>query len=46
VKIEHSKMEINAITEGKYVAKLATLNSPQAIIDHLKQTVQVKDTVK
>ncbi|MBY0517638.1 MAG: hypothetical protein K2P81_12050 [Bacteriovoracaceae bacterium] len=46
VKLEHSKMEINAISEGKYVAKLATLNSPQAIMDHLKQTVQVKDTVK
>lgn len=45
-KIEHPKLEINAITEGKYVAKLLTLSSPQFIMDHLKQTVQVKETVK
>ena len=46
MKVDHPKMEINAISEGKYVAKLATLDSPQFIMDHLKQTVQVKETRK
>jgi hypothetical protein len=45
-KLTHPKMEINAISEGKYIAKLTTLSSPQFIMDHLKQTVQVKETIK
>lgn len=46
VKIEHSKMEIRAATEGQYIVKLATLNSNQFVMDHLKQTVQVKEVIK
>lgn len=46
MEIDHPKMTINALSEGKYVAKLATLTSPQFIMDHLKQTVQVKDVAK
>lgn len=46
VKLIHPKMEINAITEGRYLAKLATITRPEFIQDHLKQTVQVKETVK
>ena len=46
LEIDHPKMTINAISEGKYVAKLATLESPQFIREHLQQTVQVKEVVK
>lgn len=46
MEIDHPKMTINAVSEGQYVAKLATLSSPQFIMDHLKQTVQVKDVAK
>lgn len=46
LEIDHPKMTINAISEGKYVAKLASLESPQFIRDHLQQTVQVKEVVK
>lgn len=46
LKLLHPKMEIDAITEGKYVAKLNTLSLPEFIKDHLKQTVQVKETLK
>ncbi len=45
IKLTHPKLVINAISEGKYVAKLATLASPEFIMDHLKQTVQTKETV-
>lgn len=46
LKVKHAKMDIDAISEGKYVAKLATLTKPEFIKDHLKQTVQVKETLK
>jgi len=42
----HAKMDIDAISEGKYVAKLVTITRPEFIKDHLKQTVQVKETLK
>ncbi len=45
-KVSHPKMEINAVTEGKYIVKLATLETPEHIMTHLKSTVQVKQTVK
>jgi hypothetical protein len=45
-KINHPKMIINAVTEGKFIVKLATLNSPDHIISHLQSTVQVKETLK
>lgn len=46
LRLSHAKLEINAVSEGKYVAKLATLTSPDFIMQHLQQTVQVKETVK
>ena len=45
-KLMHPKIEINAVTEGKYIVKLATLELPEHIVSHLKSTVQVKETVK
>lgn len=45
-KLMHSKMEINAVTEGKYIVKLSTLELPEHIMTHLKSTVQVKETIK
>jgi hypothetical protein len=46
IKLTHKQMEINAVTEGKFIVKLATLQSPQHIMSHLQSTVQVKETVK
>lgn len=45
-KIEHPKMVINAVTEGKFIVKLATLETPEHIMAHLKTTVQVKEDIK
>lgn len=45
-KVMHPKMVINAVTEGKYIVKLATLESPEHIMTHLQSTVQVKEDVK
>jgi hypothetical protein len=46
LKLMHDKIEINAVTEGKYIVKLSTLTSPDFIREHLQQTVQVKETLK
>lgn len=45
-KVTHPKMVVNAVTEGKYIVKLATLESPEHIMTHLQSTVQVKEDVK
>ena len=45
-RLSHENIEINAVTEGKFIVKLATLESPEHIMTHLKSTVQVKKTVK
>jgi hypothetical protein len=45
-KLLHPKMTINAVTEGKFIIKLATLETPEHIMTHLKSTVQVKEDVK
>jgi hypothetical protein len=45
-KIVHKKMEINAVTEGKYIVKLNTLDSIDHILSHLKSTVQVNEIIK
>lgn len=44
--IVHPKMTIDAVTEGQYIVKLATLENAEHIMTHLKTTVQVKETVK
>ena len=43
VHVIHPKMQINAITEGKHLAKLAGLDRPEFIAEHLKATVRVKE---
>ncbi len=45
-KLVHKKLEINAVTEGKFLVKLKTLESVDHILGHLKSTVQVKETIK
>ncbi len=41
-----SDFTVEALTRGIYLVKLNTLKSPEAIKEHLKNTVQVKETVK
>lgn len=43
VRLIHPKLTINAVSEGKYVVKLATMNDPAMIAEHLKVTVQVQE---
>lgn len=45
-KLNHPRMVINAITEGKFIVKLATLTSSDHIMAHLQSTVQVKEERK
>ncbi len=45
-RLTHPKMIINAVTEGKFIVKLKTLDLPEHIMAHLKSTVQVKEEVK
>lgn len=45
-KLTHPKMIINAVTEGKFIVKLKTLDTPDHIMAHLKSTVQVKEDIK
>jgi hypothetical protein len=45
-RLTHPKMVINAVTEGKYIVKLVSLDNPEHIMTHLKSTVQVKETLK
>jgi len=45
-RLSHAKLEINAVTEGQYIVKLATLDNPEHVMSHLKSTVQVKETIK
>ena len=40
------KLILDAVTEGQYIVKLATLENSEHIMTHLKTTVQVKETVK
>lgn len=44
--LEHQVMVIDAVTEGKFIVKLATLENPEHIMTHLSSTVQVKETIK
>jgi hypothetical protein len=45
-RITHPDLTINAVTEGKYIVKLATLENADHIMSHLKSTVQVQETPK
>ena len=46
LKMNHHKIEINAITEGKDIIKFSTMKDPDFIKDHLKLTVQVQEKIK
>jgi len=46
LRIAHSRLVINAVAYGKDVVRLSNLHSPQLISEHLKATVQVKETLK
>ncbi len=43
LKVTHPAGEINAITQGRYIAKLATLTDLKLISEHIKTTVQVRE---
>lgn len=45
-KLTHPKMVINAVTEGKFIVKLSTLETPEHVMTHLQSTVQVKEDIK
>lgn len=42
----HDKLTINAVTEGQYIVKLATLEDPNLIRSHLQSTVQVQEVTE
>lgn len=44
LRIIHPLLTINALTEGKYLIKMATLKDQKLIAEHLKVTVQVQET--
>ena len=44
VRFFHPQMQVDALTEGKYLVKLQTLTNKQLIAQHLKVTVQVKES--
>lgn len=44
--MKHSSLEINAVTEGRFIVKLSTIKSGELIKEHLKTTVQVKEFKK
>ena len=46
VKLYSPKLSIDAVTEGKYIVKLSTIKNLKFIKEHLKNTVQVKETIK
>lgn len=45
-RLDHPQITINAVTEGKFIVKLVTLESPEHIMTHLQSTVQVKEDIK
>ncbi len=43
IRLIHPKRTINAVTEGKYIVKLSTMNDPAMLAEHLKVTVQIQE---
>ena len=46
IKLNHRKLTIDALTEGKYLIKLATMTDPKLIAQHFKVTINVKEAPK
>lgn len=44
IRFIHPQKQIDAITEGKYLVKLQTMNDKRLIAEHLKVTVQVRES--
>lgn len=46
VKLESKRMIISAVSEGHFIARLATITKPEFIAEHLKNSVQVREKIK
>lgn len=46
MKMFSDKLTLNAVTEGRYLARLGSLKSPKFIAEHLRSTVQTQEVVK
>lgn len=46
VLVTSQKMEVGALTEGRFLAKLTTMKNQKLIAEHLKATVQTKEMIK
>jgi hypothetical protein len=46
VRQQSERMDIDAVTEGRFIAKLATITDQKFIAEHLKNTVHIKESFK
>lgn len=46
VRVDHPRLSLNALTQGKFLVKLQTLTVPKLIAEHLKVTVQIQEVSK
>ena len=46
IRLESRTIVINAVTEGKFIAQMATLKNPEIMANHIQSTVQVQESVK
>jgi len=46
LKLTSPKLELNAVTEGKYIVKFKTMEKQKFILQHLRSTVQVQEVSK
>lgn len=46
MKMFSDKLTLNAVTEGRYLARLGSLKSSKFIAEHLRSTVQTQEVVK
>lgn len=46
LKLESKTLDLVAITEGKYLAKMAMIQEPKNLLQHIQKTVQVKEISK
>ena len=46
IRYAHPKLEVGALTEGKFAVKFATIKNTELMKKHLQATVQVKELIK
>ena len=46
IKLKSSGLDLNAVTEGKYIVKFKTMKEKKFIRQHLRSTVQVQEVIK